>query len=354
MRLAERSASTPQRPALFYALLLKDAGCSTNAAKIAELYGADDHAVKRDAHADRPPRAASLAPRGATSRPAPGRSRARHCAPSSRRAARRAADDGCAASAVPTSRGASDSTRAPPRRSAPRRALGRPRPPGGLAGEEISLPGAHRSASRRHGGLLAGRRPRRGAGTRPPPARHWFDPALVDALRGLEHDTPSGPRSSGAARHRARARRPRRSADDAAWTASPRRSPASSTPSRPTPAATRAASPRSPSAWPSAGPRRRPAGTCAAPALLHDIGKLGVSNLILDKPGKLTDAEWAAVRATRAVAADPRGVAGVRPPRPVSPAHHERLDGSGYPAGSTARHLDLPARILASRTSPRR
>ena len=47
MRLAEAiGLDAAQRSSLFYALLLKDAGCSTNAAKIAALFGADDAAVK--------------------------------------------------------------------------------------------------------------------------------------------------------------------------------------------------------------------------------------------------------------------------------------------------------------------
>ena len=48
MRLAEElRLSAADRSALFYALLLKDLGCSSNAAKMAYLFGADDHSVKR-------------------------------------------------------------------------------------------------------------------------------------------------------------------------------------------------------------------------------------------------------------------------------------------------------------------
>jgi HD-GYP domain-containing protein (c-di-GMP phosphodiesterase class II) len=82
-------------------------------------------------------------------------------------------------------------------------------------------------------------------------------------------------------------------------------------------------------------------------ALLHDIGKLGLSNRILDKPGPLTPREWTAVRAhplqTEAVLqrADP-----LRPIAAIAGAHHERLDGSGYPRGLTADELPLPARLI--------
>lgn len=82
--------------------------------------------------------------------------------------------------------------------------------------------------------------------------------------------------------------------------------------------------------------------------LLHDIGKLGVSNRILDKPGPLTDDEFAMVKRhpwltygvlTRV--APFRGIAD------TAANHHERLDGSGYHRGVTGEHLTQPARILA-------
>jgi HD-GYP domain-containing protein (c-di-GMP phosphodiesterase class II) len=82
-------------------------------------------------------------------------------------------------------------------------------------------------------------------------------------------------------------------------------------------------------------------------ALLHDIGKLGLSNRILDKPGPLTSKEWTAVRAhplqTEAVL---HRAAALRPIAPIAGAHHERLDGSGYPRGLTAEELPLAARLV--------
>ena len=69
-------------------------------------------------------------------------------------------------------------------------------------------------------------------------------------------------------------------------------------------------------------------------ALLHDVGKLGVSNSILDKPGKLDDDEWRAVQAhaqyTEAILARIDAFAELAR---VAGAHHERLDGKGYPRG---------------------
>jgi HD-GYP domain-containing protein (c-di-GMP phosphodiesterase class II) len=83
-------------------------------------------------------------------------------------------------------------------------------------------------------------------------------------------------------------------------------------------------------------------------ALLHDIGKLSISSRILDKPGTLTEAEWAAMRAhplhTERLLSR---VAPLRPVAAIAAAHHERLDGSGYPHGLTGADLGLAARMLA-------
>jgi HD-GYP domain-containing protein (c-di-GMP phosphodiesterase class II) len=82
-------------------------------------------------------------------------------------------------------------------------------------------------------------------------------------------------------------------------------------------------------------------------ALLHDIGKLGVSNRILDKPGALTSREWRSVRRhPRLSLVILRGVPALADVARLAVMHHERLDGSGYPYGMTAAELDMPARIL--------
>ncbi|OYT69155.1 MAG: metal-dependent phosphohydrolase [Armatimonadetes bacterium JP3_11] len=82
--------------------------------------------------------------------------------------------------------------------------------------------------------------------------------------------------------------------------------------------------------------------------LLHDIGKLGVSNAILEKPGKLTDAEFEAIRAhpryTYEILRRVRSFAWLAE---VAGAHHERLDGRGYWQGRTAEQLTTEMRILA-------
>jgi HD-GYP domain-containing protein (c-di-GMP phosphodiesterase class II) len=83
-------------------------------------------------------------------------------------------------------------------------------------------------------------------------------------------------------------------------------------------------------------------------ALLHDIGKLGVPNSILDKAGRLTDQEWAVVRE------HPAHTLHILEAVPVfrdfafdAACHHERLDGSGYHRGYAADRLSPAARALA-------
>jgi putative nucleotidyltransferase with HDIG domain len=83
-------------------------------------------------------------------------------------------------------------------------------------------------------------------------------------------------------------------------------------------------------------------------ALLHDIGKLSVSNRILDKPGRLDDDELRLVREhPRHTAAILSHVRGFETIAADAAAHHERLDGSGYPDGLPKDRLSSAARILA-------
>ncbi|MEO6435702.1 MAG: HD domain-containing phosphohydrolase [Tepidisphaeraceae bacterium] len=81
--------------------------------------------------------------------------------------------------------------------------------------------------------------------------------------------------------------------------------------------------------------------------LLHDIGKLGISNLILDKPSKLNPEEMAQVRKhpayTRSILDK---VGAFRSFADLAAAHHERLDGKGYHRGIDAGGLSTAARIL--------
>ena len=84
-------------------------------------------------------------------------------------------------------------------------------------------------------------------------------------------------------------------------------------------------------------------------ALLHDLGKLGVSNLILDKPAKLTETEWAAMRRHPAHTLEILTRVGCfRHLAAAAAAHHERLDGRGYHLGLEAGSIALEARILCA------
>jgi HD-GYP domain-containing protein (c-di-GMP phosphodiesterase class II) len=84
-------------------------------------------------------------------------------------------------------------------------------------------------------------------------------------------------------------------------------------------------------------------------ALLHDVGKLGVSNALLDKPGKLDAKEWEAVRqhalfTEHILARIPQ----FRELAVVAGAHHEKLDGTGYPRGLHAEQITLETRIITT------
>jgi len=84
-------------------------------------------------------------------------------------------------------------------------------------------------------------------------------------------------------------------------------------------------------------------------ALLHDVGKLGVSNAVLDKPGKLDDAEWVAVRHHAAhTEAILSRIGAFGELARMAGAHHERLDGGGYPRGLKGDQISLETRIITT------
>ncbi len=83
-------------------------------------------------------------------------------------------------------------------------------------------------------------------------------------------------------------------------------------------------------------------------AYLHDLGKIGISDAILMKPGPLTQEEWAEMRRHSTIGAR------ILEPVPLSPAiklavkhNHERWDGHGYPDGLQGEEIPLEARILS-------
>jgi HD-GYP domain-containing protein (c-di-GMP phosphodiesterase class II) len=84
-------------------------------------------------------------------------------------------------------------------------------------------------------------------------------------------------------------------------------------------------------------------------ALLHDVGKLGVSNTVLDKAGKLDEEEWSAVRLhaqyTEAILSR---IGAFSELARIAAAHHERLDGGGYPRGVKADQISIETRIITA------
>ena len=83
---------------------------------------------------------------------------------------------------------------------------------------------------------------------------------------------------------------------------------------------------------------------------LHDIGKIGIPDAVLQKPGNLTDAEWELVRLHPQMGADI-----IRPVNFLAASgvvemvyyHHERWDGKGYPEGLAGDRIPLGSRIIA-------
>ena len=353
MRLAqELGLDAGTRSDLFYALLLKDAGCSANSARMAAMFGADDQFVKRtskriDWSAKLPALMWSLrtvAPEGSL-RDRGRRLKAIKDEGELTRSLMQARCDRGAEIAlligltVDTAKGI---------RALDEHWDGRGQP-GGLEGEEIPLLArivclaqtveifhaaggvatAWSMAQARSGG--------------------WFDPALVDTLRACLHDAAFW-ESLG-------------DADVSAWEPEDRVLHAGDDHlDRIAVAFAGVIDAKSP--WTYHHSDRASviaaslAGTLGAgmvevsdlrrAALLHDIGKLAISNRILDKAGGLSAAEFAVVREHPLVTAQIlERVPGFGRLASLASAHHERLDGSGYPRGLTADELDMPMRVLA-------
>ena len=83
-------------------------------------------------------------------------------------------------------------------------------------------------------------------------------------------------------------------------------------------------------------------------AYLHDMGKLGIPDSILHKPGKLTPEEWDIMRQHPQLAYDMlKNIEYLRPALDIPYCHHEKWDGSGYPRGLKGEDIPLAARIFA-------
>jgi HD-GYP domain-containing protein (c-di-GMP phosphodiesterase class II) len=353
MRLAEElGLDAATRSNLFYALLLKDAGCSANAAKMAALFGVDDHIAKhtskRTDWSGRLP--AFIWSWQTVSRTGSVRSRFERLLDIK--------EEGEVTKALMQARcdrGAEIALLLGLERETAEaiRALdehwdgdGQPRR---LRGEEIPLLGRilclAQTAEIFYGeagvpAVIRVARKRRGG---------WFDPQLVDALRAIADDNQFwGSLADSDVAHW--------EPEDRMLVADDQRLDAIAT------AFAGVVDAKSPWTYRHSdraslivqglanalGADERTLPDLARAAMLHDIGKLAISNVILDKPAPLTRSEFSEVRAhplttERIVSRVP----GFEHLATLAAAHHERLDGSGYPHGLREEDLTLPMRLLA-------
>ena len=353
MRLAaELELDADTRSDLFYALLLKDAGCSANSARMAALFGADDHVAKRSSKridwSGRLPAFAWSLRTVAPGRPLRERVDRLRAIRSEGQVTRALMDARC-------NRGAEIALMLGMRAATAEaiRALdehwdggGQPR---GLRGAEIPLLGRilclAQTAEIFHaeGGVPAAWAvARRRAG-------RWFDPALVDAFGTIRDDTAfwhSLPDEGVAAWEpgerllHAGEERLDRIADAFAGVVDAK-SPWTYRHSDRACLIVMSLADALGAEAPLLRDLRRA-------ALLHDIGKLAVSNRILDKPAALTPAEFAHVREHPVVTEQILArVPGCEHLATMASAHHERLDGGGYPRGLSGDELTMPMRLLA-------
>jgi putative two-component system response regulator len=85
-------------------------------------------------------------------------------------------------------------------------------------------------------------------------------------------------------------------------------------------------------------------------APLHDVGKIGIPDGVLLKPGKLSEGEWELMKRHTTIGAQILSSGRsemVRMAEAIARAHHERWDGGGYPSASAGEEIPLPARIVA-------
>jgi len=353
MRLAQAlGLDSATRSHLFYALLLKDAGCSANSARMAALFGADDHVAKRTSKrvnwAHKFPAfmwsLRTVAPGGSP------RARADRLL-----AIKREGEVTRALMLARCERGAeiaymlglhAETAEAIRTLDEHWDGGGQPR---GLRGEQIPLLGRilcfaqtveifHAS-----GGVAAARkvaRRRRGG---------WFEPALVMALDAISEDVEFWSTLADDDLSRWEPMDRLITADDELL-------------DRITDAFAGVVDAKSPWTYRHSDRASTIAMSLAATlgsgtesmsdlrraARLHDIGKLAISNRILDKPGRLTKAEFARVREHPVITERILDhVPSFRHLAALAGAHHERLDGDGYPRGLTHADLSLPMRILA-------
>jgi putative nucleotidyltransferase with HDIG domain len=357
MRLAEEiGLPVQQRSGLFYALLLKDAGCSSNAARLSSLFAADDHEAKRAMKAVDWSRPGALAAYTWQSIE-PGRGPLAKA----RRMKAIAGEDEATREMIGTrcERGAEIARmlELPEDSAAAIAALdehwdgsGHPR---GLRGEEIPLLGRVLCLAQTVEIFSRTTGPRGAYAMAIKRAGRWFDPALVSALLAFRDDAAFwGPLED-----------PRMVPAAAAWEPADRVVLADQARlDRVADAFARVIDAKSPYTARHSTEVARWAVAIGAQlelspeqlrdlrraGLLHDVGKLAVSNRILDKPGRLDRDELAVIREhPRHTQRILERVACFAAIVETAASHHERLDGSGYHRGLAAFDLSRPARVLA-------
>ena len=83
-------------------------------------------------------------------------------------------------------------------------------------------------------------------------------------------------------------------------------------------------------------------------AHLHDIGKIGIPDTILNKPTKLTEEEYAVIKEHTVIGAEIlKNIRLIDHVTEVARSHHERYDGTGYPDGLKGEEIPIHARIIA-------
>jgi putative nucleotidyltransferase with HDIG domain len=83
-------------------------------------------------------------------------------------------------------------------------------------------------------------------------------------------------------------------------------------------------------------------------SVLHDVGKIGIPDTVLNKPGKLTDEEYGVIKTHPSIGAEiVKEISFLDPIMPYVLEHHERYDGKGYPKGLAGDGISIKARLLA-------
>jgi HD-GYP domain-containing protein (c-di-GMP phosphodiesterase class II) len=350
MRIGEEiGLAAEERSSLFYALLLKDAGCSSNSARLSSLFGADDLELKRARKLSDQKRP------GASLRYVLRHGRTRRLAA----IARSGADGAREMTELRCERGA-DVARAIELSEATAQAIrsldehwdgsGYPY---ALAGDAIPLFGRILCLAQTAEVFFGVAGPRAALEVAAERRGTWFDPALVDALRATRRDRGFWEALGGLEPHRVIGAfepedRVQQADDERLDRVAEAFAMIVDAKSPYTGRHSEGVAHISVAVADVLGYTPRARRDLRRAALLHDLGKLGVSNLILDKPGKLDAEEWAQMRRHPELTVRIlERVSAFRDLAATAGAHHERLDGGGYHLGLTADELNRDARVLA-------